>query len=675
MNKQAMDKLQNNSLYWLVGGLILSALPHGLRIPLWIMPLLLVLCTWKLYLFYKRPYKEKKLSVINILVFMILIISIVGIFHQFGTLFGRSAGVSLLVLMTGFKIFEIKHERDFYVSCFLGYFLVVTNFLYIQTIGTAFYMAFIVLVMTLSLVLFNDTEGKLSARTSGKIAAALLLQSIPIMLILFFLFPRIPGPLWGMPNDAHSSTTGVNDEMSPGSISQLILSNKVAFRADFKNARPEKSQLYWRGPVLLHTNGTTWRRGKHEQQPVASLETMSDPFTYTITLEAHNKKWLYALDMPDQEPALENMQSWMTSDFQLLTNNPVIQRIRYDMISYPEYKTTKLHDDELKIALQLPINQHSKTKELVRQWRNTGLSSDQIIERALKLFNEDEFYYTLTPPLLKNDRVDEFLFETKQGFCEHYANAFAVMMRAAGIPTRVVLGYQGGNYNPVGDYVVVHQRNAHAWTEVWKQDQGWIRIDPTSAVSPLRIIEGIESALPDNFFDVPSAFSQNSLVKNLWQGLGYRWDAINNQWNQWVINYGPNRQREFLGLFGLQDINWSSMIFLIMAFGGVILLYLTFMVLKITPQERDPVRHLYNKFCKKLSHCGIYRDVYEGPIDFARRASTERSDLASQIKNITDIYITIRYGSNKSQIPAMQAQVRSFRPSTKSTWIALNAKL
>ena len=663
-HKQAVDNIPINSLYWLEGGLVLATLPHSLRIPYWIMPLFMVLCVWKLYLSPQNSLKEIKFSATKICIFFLMVISVIGIYYHFGTLLGRKAGVSLLVLLAGFKIFEIKQARDFYVSCFLGYFLVVTNFLYTQTIGTAIYMACTVLVMTLSLVLFNDTQGKLSAKASGKIAATLLLQSIPVMLVLFVLFPRISNPLWGMPDDAHTGLTGIDDVMSPGSISQLILSNEVAFRVDFKNEPPQQPQLYWRGLVLLHTDGKTWSRGDSEHHTAVSLQTMSDPVSYTITLEAHNKKWLYALDMPDQNPQLEANQSWMTSDFQLLTKNPVTRRTRYDVTSYSKYRITELYDGELQTALQLPQQLHGKTKALIHQWQNEGLSENQIIDRALRLFNEDEFYYTLRPPLLENDRVDEFLFETKQGFCEHYASAFAVMMRAAGIPARIILGYQGGEYNPVGDYVIVHQRNAHAWTEIWRQGQGWTRIDPTAAVSPLRIIEGIESALPNDILDVPFIFSQNTLAKKLWQRFAYRWDAINNQWNQWVINYGPKKQKEFLGKFGLRDINWSSMIFLIMAFTTVILLYLTFMLLRISPQNKDPVKNLYNQFCKKLSHCGIHHDVYEGPVDFARRAALKRGDLARQINDITDIYIAIRYGSNNAQIPSLQEHVRSFRPST-----------
>jgi hypothetical protein len=659
--------LENNiplhSLYFLTGGLIMSALPHSQRIPYWILVLFLVLCAWKIYAPSQTDLEAKKFSFIRIFLTVLMMSGFAGVYVHFGTIVGRNAGVSLLVLLSGFKVLEINHQRDFYVSCFLGYFLVVTNFLFTQTIGTAVYMACTIFVITLSLVSFNDTQEKLSARASGKIAATLLLQSIPVMLVLFLLFPRISGPLWGMPDDAHSGLTGIDDEMSPGSISQLIQSNKVAFRVDFRNARPVPSQLYWRGPILLHTDGITWSRGASEHHAAITLETLSDPVNYTVTLEPHNKKWLYALEMPGQRPQLESAQSWMTSDFQLLTRNPVKTRIRYDMTSYPKYRITGLHEGELQTALQLPRQQHGKTKALIHEWQNEGLSEDQIIDRTLKLFNEDDFYYTLRPPLLQNDRIDEFIFETKQGFCEHYASAFVVMMRAAGIPARVVLGYQGGEYNPVGDYLVVHQRNAHAWTEVWRRGQGWSRIDPTAAVSPLRIIEGIESALPDDVLGVPLVFSQSSLARDLWQRLGYRWDAVNNQWNQWIISYGPKRQKQFLGQFGLEDIKLSSMIFLITIFIVLILVYITFALLRFTPDNIDPAKSIYNKFCRKLSRCGIHSDVYEGPVDFANRTALERSDLASQINNITDIYVAIRYGSSDAQLSSLQEQVRAFRPS------------
>ena len=656
-HRRVENNIPFNSLYWLGGGLVLSALPHSQRIPFWIMPLFLVLCTWKLYMPSQTNFKEKNISIVKFCLFALMMIEVAGVYSHFGTIVGRNAGVSLLVLLAGFKILEINDERNFYVTCFLGYFLVVTNFLYTQSIGTAVYMACTVLVMTLGLVSFNDTQGRLSNKALGKIAGALLLQSIPVMLILFLLFPRITGPLWGMPEDAHAGLTGIDDEMSPGSISQLIQSNKVAFRVNFKSVRPDQSQLYWRGPILWHTDGLTWTRGESEYQYPDSLETHSDPVAYTITLEPHNKKWLYALDMPKGNTS----QSRMTSDFQLLTRNPVTRRIRYDMTSYPEYKISKLYEDERQASLQLPQQHHRQTKAMMHQWKNEGLSESQIIDRALKLFNEDEFYYTLRPPVLVNDRVDEFLFESKQGFCEHFASAFVVMMRAAGIPARIVLGYQGGEHNPVGDYFVVRQRSAHAWTEVWRQEQGWSRIDPTAAVSPLRILEGIESALPDDIFDVPLAFSQNSMARKLWQRLSYRWDAVNNKWNQWVISYGPKRQKEFLGQFGLQNINWSSMIFLITAFVALILVYLTFMLLRFTPEKKDPVKLLYHQFCKKLSRSGIYYPVHEGPVDYAKRASLKRSDLAPQIKDITNLYIAIRYASDASQLGALRKNIKAFK--------------
>ncbi len=674
-NSSIERRVSHTSLYWLGAGLVMSALPHYQHIPFWIMILFVLLCAWKLYAPHQSDLKHKHFSITRICLFSLMLLGFAGVYLHFGTIVGRNAGVSLLVLLAGFKVLEINKERDFYVACCLGYFLVVTNFLYEQTIGTAVYMGITVLVMTISLVSFNDLlavddpKNKLSSKAAGKTAATLLLQSIPVMLILFFLFPRISGPLWGMPDDAHSGLTGIDDEMSPGSISQLIQSNKVAFRVDFKGTQPTQADLYWRGPVLSETDGSTWRRVKPEFASTGSLQILSEPVAYTVTLEPHNQRWLYALEMPAQTSGQDagqgTKQSWMTSDYQLLTRNPIRQRIRYDMVSYPQYKIMTLTRGERRTLLQLPGQQHPKTKELMQQWRNEGLSENQIIARALSLFNQDDFYYTLNPPLLINDRVDDFLFDTKQGFCEHYASAFVVMMRAAGIPARVVLGYQGGAYNPVGDYFVVQQRNAHAWTEVWKQNNGWTRIDPTAAVSPLRVIEGIESALPNDVLDVPLAFNQNSLTRKLWQRMNYSWDAVNNQWNQWIISYGPQRQKEFLSQFGLKDINWSSMLFLITAFVSLILVYLAFTLLRFSPAHKDPVKITYDKFCRKLSRCGIRRDASEGPVDFSRRAASARNDLAAQIEEITEMYIAIRYGSDTKQMSSFQEQVRSFNTAVK----------
>ena len=641
------------SLRRLFLGMILCILPHALHMPFWLILLTSVPCVWKFYITSHPNLDDKHAKVVKWFMFTAMAIGAAGIYMHYGTLAGRNGGVALLILLSGFKLFETRNERDFYVCCLLGYFLIATNFLFTQTLLTAAYMIVVVLIITLSLISQNDIRSHLSDKALTLFSAKLLLQSLPVMLMLFVLFPRIQGPLWGMPKDSHTGLTGIDDEISPGSISHLIESNAVAFRVDFDGAPPEPSALYWRGAVLWYTDGLKWSRGRlGHYTNTTQAENTSRPITYRLTLEPHNKTWLYALDIPTAKTS----KARKTADFQLRTIKPVTHRVRYEMTSHLDYTLKPaLHERERRIGIHLPAQAHPKTKALIKKWQSENLSDDQIIARALDLFNRDKFYYTLRPSLLQKDHVDEFLFETKQGFCEHYASAFAVMMRAAQIPARVVLGYQGGKYNPVGNYFIVYQRNAHAWVEVWRPERGWVRIDPTAAVAPERIIEGIESALPDNVFGVPLAFAQNSTVKALWQRFGFRLDAINNRWNQWVISYGPQQQRIFLSHFGLQDIKWRATILI------VILIIIALFLLYPAAKKGDPAKRLYKKFCGKLSRANIHRHAHEGPLDFAKRASALRPDLAPQIEQITDNYVAVRYGSDRSRFAALRAGSSSFK--------------
>ena len=657
-------KITLHNLYWLSAGVILAALPHATRIPIWLIVLFFIPIIWKILIqTHRLRQPDKKISFGRVLPIGLVLAGALGVQAQFGTIGGRDAGTALLLLLAGFKILETTTARDFYVAGFIGYFLVITNFLYTQSIGTAVYMAVTVLVMTVSLLAFNDYQQRILNKTKIRLAGTLLLQSAPLMLIAFLLFPRISGPLWGLPNDAYTGLSGIDDEMSPGSVSQLIQSNEVAFRVNFQDQPPPQSALYWRGPVLWHSDGVKWTRGAQiEAAKPDTLQAVSAPVTYTVTMEPHNGKWLYALDMPQAAPAEKGN---LTTDFQLLTNNAIVGRVRYDLTSYPQYKITSYDSSVLLMGLQLPYRKHPKTIELVSRWTDEGNSDRQVIDRALKWFNEGDFYYTLTPSLLTGDRVDQFLFETKQGFCEHYTSAFVIMMRAAGIPARVVLGYQGGNYNEVGDYLVVRQRNAHAWAEVWLRDTGWIRVDPTAAVAPERVSAGIENALPGTIIDVPPLLSQNNTARALWQQASQIRDAINNQWNQWVISYGPARQREFFQQFGIENIQWSDLTLLLIVMFGVILLGFAFQLLRRQPQAMDPAKKLYDRFCQKLSRCGIRRQPSEGPVEFANRAVSIRHDLLQPIETITALYIATRYASQRDQLPSFAAHVRAFKPSAR----------
>ena len=653
------EQIRRDSLYWLIGGLLLSSLPHLQRLPLWIMVSFFLMCGAKIFLPTLFAVRKRGFSLLHLCFLPLMIGGLIAIFLHFGTLIGLNPGVALLVLSIGFKVLELEKARDFYVACFIGYFLIVTNFFYTQTIETALYTAVNIFFITTGLVSFNDQGGTLSTQSVMKIATTLLLQSAPVMIVFFLLFPRVSGPLWGMPNDAHSGLTGLDDEMSPGSVSQLVESDKMAFRVDFHGQQPPMEKLYWRGVVLWYSDGSAWKRGlPPDFRGVPAVLPATPPVEYTVTLEPHNQKWLYALDVP----GMSAEGSSLTKDFQLITKQPVRERVRYTMTSYPQYRMQYLNDLERNRALHLPFKRHPKTKQLMQEWKAENLNEEQIIGRALQFFNQEDFYYTLQPPLLLGDRVDEFLFETRQGFCEHYASAFVVMMRAAGIPARVVLGYQGGAYNPVGEYLMVQQKNAHAWTEVWRYGYGWQRIDPTTAVSPARVMhDTIDDALSAEVFNAPLVFGQSDFVRRFWLTLEYRWDAINNKWNQWVISYGPNNQRMFFERLGFANVSWLGLALVAFTLVAVLVLCFAYSILYVKPKHTDVAVRLYQQFCKKLARIGIVRMAHEGPVDFAQRANKVRVDLAQQISRVTAAYVAVRYKSHIKQIPVLRQLVQKFK--------------
>ena len=650
-------------MLWLVVALSLCVIPHALRVPVWIPVLFFIMAAWRLFTSSGKDSAFDKLKFFAPLLKLITVLVIfIGIFLSYGTLIGRDAGVALLILLAGMKLVEIKSQRDRYITSFIGLLLILTNFFYSESILTALYMGICVVAVLSALISFNDQENYLNANRRLYIAGTLLIQAIPLMLILFVLFPRVSGPLWGLPKDAHSGLSGLDDEMSPGMISQLTLSNEVAFRAEFDGPVPDKASLYWRGPVLWFTDGVKWVPAK--PRPVETRPILSGTeFKYTVTLEPTDKNWLYGLEHVEAVPE----RSVLSHDLQIFRKSAVRERMRYTLTSYTEHRLHANGQEELTQALQLPPRYHPRARELAEEWRNSGMDSTAIVNQALRMFNEEEFFYTLQPPPLLNDSVDQFLFDTRQGFCEHYSAAFVILMRAAGIPARVVTGYQGGTINPVGNYLIVRQRDAHAWAEVWLEERGWVRIDPTSAVSPTRIREGIENALPESIIDIPLGLQDNAVARDLWQRLRYTLDAVNNRWNQWILGYDNKRQSLFLSHIGLGELDWQSMLFYLFIAIGLIIAGVAVWLFKQPVFRTDEAKILYDKFCKKLSKLGIKRISHEGPVDFARRASLKRTDLKLSIEQITELYISIRYGGYVDAMPEFRHSIETFKPAKQTS--------
>ena len=654
------EELDINKITWLVVGIALASFPHWSRLPIWIPVLHLGLLATRIILplRFSLLWVSQKSS-INIIRLIIMVAGVFGIYGSYGTLAGRDVGIALLVMLAAFKIFESKSKRDFYICTYLGYFLIITNFFYSQTIPTATYMIFIMIIMTAGLINFNDTEQQLSLLQRLKLSSTLLIQSIPVLLILFILFPRVNGPLWGIPKDAFTGVTGIDDQMSPGTISKLVQSKEVAFRVSFTDQIPDQSTLYWRGPVLWQTDGRKWTTGKsNSNRRQEKTRFTGNSINYDLTIEPTNKKWLFGLEMVSTLPD----KTYLTDDLQLKSREPIRARKSYTLTSHSSYSHWTEDDNDLKRGLTLPELNHLKTRELASKLRRDFVEPELILNAAIEWLKQKNFIYTLSPPLMTGDMVDEFLFDKRQGFCEHYASAFTILMRAAGIPARVVTGYLGGELNPVGNYLIVRQHHAHAWTEIWLEGKGWVRIDPTSIVSPARLNEGIESSIPEAIIDVPLGLKNNATAVRFWQQIRNTVDMINYQWAQWVLGYSPERQKLFLQKLGFDDIDWKELTLLLLFFIGIIISAIALYIFTKKPVSRDPAKKYYDLFCNKMAKAGLPRKPYEGPLDYAQRLIWERKELGHEVKNITDLYVYIRYRSNYDKLLQFKKAIRSFKP-------------
>jgi transglutaminase-like putative cysteine protease len=647
---------------WLLSGLLLAFIPHLTHLPATIVLFSIFLLGWRLC-FELRFFQLPNRLVRMVLTLTALIIT----FIEFHTLFGRQAGVGLLVVMLCLKLLEMKSDRDTVVAIGLGYFVVITVFFFNQSILIGLYMLIVVILLTTALTAHSRGGVKTLRSQNLKLACTMLLQAAPLMLLLFVLFPRIPGPLWNMPSDTIGGTTGLSDSMSPGNISQLSNNDAVAFRVQFKDSIPPQHQRYWRGPVFTYFDGRTWSNSSevnYEQinQPEnksMSYRTIGKPVNYTVTLEPNNQNWLFALEMLSALPPNSDLSPY----YEVISRQPVQQLTRYSIQSYPEYQLDPDIKPNLARYLQLPSKPTKRIKELIQKWRNEATSGHEgIVNRALQNFREQAFYYTRNPPLLLNDPVDEFLFESRRGFCEHYASSFVYLMRAAGIPARVVTGYLGGESNPVSNYFIVRQSSAHAWSEVWLKERGWVRFDPTSMIPPSRVenVQDLQRIKPGIAVETPD------WVTSVWQKMAYRWDNLNHFWNQWVLNYNVKRQRDFLGdllsWLGFDYIDWRGMVTLL--FSGMLLVFgvIALRLLRKDPEKRDPAVIAYEQFCRKLAKRGIMRDPAEGFTNFSHRARLQNPQLGPVIAKITSLYQRLR---NAPHPPAdglkrLQLAIRQF---------------
>jgi transglutaminase-like putative cysteine protease len=468
----------------------------------------------------------------------------------------------------------------------------------------------------------------------------MILQGVPIAVLLFLLFPRLAAPLWGLPSD-HSAQTGLSETMEPGQISELSLSDDVAFRVDFDGPVPPSRERYWRGPVLSRFDGRVWTAGSLQYGGVPAPADNA-VVNYTVTLEPSHRIWLFALDLPSAMPRADTGAgapiAVLTRDQQLLSRSPIAQPLRYvqQSILRSSYPANTRFDAQAN--LRLP-DRNPRTRQLAQELRAQYPDDRQLIAAVLTWFNRENFVYTMSPPLLKEDTADEFLFDTRSGFCEHYASAFVVLLRSAGIPARVVTGYQGGAMNPRGGYMIVRQSDAHAWAEALI-DGRWQRFDPTAAVSPSRIENGLGGALPSGERVPFLARLDASWVKN----VQLAWDAVNHEWRRNVVGFNYQRQRSLWREWRLDSLPPWQIVGMaaaaLFAWAGLLAGWLLF---RRRRQERALV--LWDDLCRRLARAGLPRQGHEGPVAFAQRAAQRWPQFAIAFAAIGQSFATLRYGN------------------------------
>jgi transglutaminase-like putative cysteine protease len=630
------------TFYWLAATSVLVLLPLVPRVPpvLWL--LIVALFAWRYAMLARAWRAPGRLLRIGLTVLVLMLV-----YLHYRTLIGRDAGITLLACLLALKLIELKTARDAMLCVFLLYFLMLGSFLYSQSIALAAYLLAAAVVASATLMRIALPGSALGARQLLRLAGALLLKAAPIMLVLYVLFPRIQGTLWGLPHDAYSGLTGMSEEMRPGSINQLSLSDEVAFRVKFPDSPPAAKDLYWRVLVLWDSDGQGWSRGAPARWPVLSFQTDGAPLTYEITFEPSSKPWLPALDLPGALPDELRLRAGHVVE----RNRPVRERLLYELTSYLRYNTGELEPTERQRALHLPPEASPRARALAQGWRTANGDNLDIVNSALGYFHSQEFYYTLEPPLLGDDPVDEFLFDTRRGFCEHYAAAFVTLMRAAGIPSRVVIGYQGGEYNAAGGYTIVRQGDAHAWAEVWLAGRGWVRVDPTAAVAPERIEYGAEAlrrlaSRGQRFGQLPPEALRVALGQGWFEGVYRRGrlvlDTVNSSWNRLVLDYTQERQENLMREMGFENVTRGSLVGTLGALLAAVLVVLALFMWR-AERDVDPVRAAYERFCRKLARAGLTRAAHEGPVNFAHRCGRERPDLKPAIDAVTRAYVGLRY--------------------------------
>ncbi|WP_288130473.1 DUF3488 and transglutaminase-like domain-containing protein [Microbulbifer sp.] len=659
---QIHSLLPRESLLWIFAAQLVVLLPQFSHLPLWLVGAWCGAVYWRLEVYrgrWEMPGRLVKLAVVTL--------AVAGLSLTYRRWFALEPMVALLAVSFTLKNIELVSRRDALLSLMLAYFLAATLFVFEQTIPYAVYGIFCVVIVTAALA---AQQGRGSARPGRALglSARLLAQSMPVMLLLFIAVPRL-GPLWAVPQNSAGASTGISDSMTPGDFSRLSKSDKPALRIAFDGSVPPPEQRYWRGLVYSHFDGRRWSEGEPADafgrgraaitgsKTVRPLPEVGPRYRYQVIQEPSYNPWLFALARPDSE----TRGVMATAEDTLVYRAPVASRLAYQVQTWPRESTpqvTPLSAEVRRRNLQLPDDGNPRARQWASELQRRGLSGEQISEEVLAEYH-GQFTYTLKPPALGRDSVDEFLFSTRQGFCEHFASSYVFTMRAAGIPARVVAGYQGGEWVEQEEYLLVRQYDAHAWAEIWLPARGWVRVDPTAAVSPERIRDGLQSAAADQFM-------QDSLVPlhklAFLNRIRLQWDMINYRWYQTVVSFDSERQQGLLRRL-LGEVSVSRLLLFFGVPAGVALLGLLIW-LKVSARgpRLSPANRLYLRFCRRMARVGLARHPGEAPADYARRIQAENPRLGGAAARITAAYQKAAFAEDPAAEKQLRRLLRGFWP-------------
>lgn len=621
---------------------------HSTHLPWWLSIALALTLGWRWWQRRRQSGRVPRWLKLPLLALLTL-----AVIAQYGGIFGREPGAALAVGLLILKLLETETIRDVRVGISFACFALMTALLFDQGLIATVVVALGLLPALATLRALEPGQLSTSLPRTLLPALALSTAALPLALLAFLLVPRLSSPLWGAPSP-NQARTGLSDSMSPGNFTDLLTDDHPAMRVNFEGTPPPADLRYFRAYVMWNYDGRSWRYvdARHVRARETAPIEVGASIQYRISLQPTQQRVLPTLDVPLQAPAQARLQP----DREVMADKPVNDQLSYQLRSALQYRLQPVLDERTqRLGLRLPAGFNPRALALAAQWRERyGSDNAAIVQAALNLFHDGGFRYTLAPAPLGRDAVDDFLFDTHEGFCEHYSSAFTVLMRAAGIPARVVTGYQGGYWNKYADYLLVRYSDAHAWSEVWLAGRGWVRVDPTGAVRPERVLLGAAAAAGD----------QLAWYRNDWlQGLRNRWDIVNRWWDQGVIGFDALRQRGLLTPFGIRDTDTATL-GVLLAISSVLFIAIGLAWALLRRQPRDPLRDALRELERKLARKGIARRPAEGPQHYLRRAARALPEQRDELVKLMNSYLELRYAHAEPPPEprhAFQRAVRDFR--------------